>query len=93
MDLSSPPPPGTLTASQRQAMEQVRSEIAVANAQELLQRISKNCFKKCINKPGTQLDSSEQKCIAMCMDRYMDSWNTVSKVYSERITRERSHMS
>jgi hypothetical protein len=32
-----------------------------------------------------------QKCIAMCMDRYMDSFNVVSRAYTDRLRRE-SHM-
>ncbi|RLU24338.1 hypothetical protein DMN91_002426 [Ooceraea biroi] len=84
---------GNLTGSQRdELMQQVKQQIAVANAQELLTKITEKCFKKCIGKPGTSLDSSEQKCIAMCMDRYMDSFNLVSKTYSERLQRERNRM-
>uniref|UniRef100_A0A669Q721 Mitochondrial import inner membrane translocase subunit n=1 Tax=Phasianus colchicus TaxID=9054 RepID=A0A669Q721_PHACC len=99
-------------------MEQVKVQIAVANAQELLQ---------CIGKPGGALDNSEQvrgalrgaagrcgalrgaaggrprgsprsrlrvpqKCIAMCMDRYMDAWNAVSRAYNSRLQRERANM-
>uniref|UniRef100_A0A8B9TB07 Mitochondrial import inner membrane translocase subunit n=7 Tax=Neognathae TaxID=8825 RepID=A0A8B9TB07_ANAPL len=115
-------------------MEQVKVQIAVANAQELLQvrgaagpeprlsgggggggqrrsrpgapspgsaaashglspqRMTDKCFRKCIGKPGGSLDNSEQKCIAMCMDRYMDSWNTVSRAYNSRLQRERANM-
>ncbi|KAG8003695.1 Mitochondrial import inner membrane translocase subunit Tim13-A [Nibea albiflora] len=73
-----------------QIMEQVKVQIAVANAQELLQRMTDKCFKKCIGKPGSSLDNSEQKCIAMCMDRYMDAWNTVSRTYNSRITEGKS---
>ncbi|XP_026199885.1 mitochondrial import inner membrane translocase subunit Tim13 [Anabas testudineus] len=73
-------------------MEQVKVQIAVANAQELLQRMTEKCFKKCIGKPGSTLDNSEQKCIAMCMDRYMDAWNTVSRTYNSRLQRERARM-
>lgn len=36
------------------------------------------------------LDSGEQKCVAMCMDRYMDAWNVVSKAYATRLAKERS---
>ncbi|XP_062365997.1 mitochondrial import inner membrane translocase subunit Tim13 isoform X3 [Cinclus cinclus] len=72
-------------------MEQVKVQIAVANAQELLQRMTDKCFRKCIGKPGGALDNSEQ-CIAMCMDRYMDSWNTVSRAYNSRLQRERANM-
>ncbi|XP_060519258.1 mitochondrial import inner membrane translocase subunit Tim13 isoform X1 [Cylas formicarius] len=78
-------------AQKDELMDQVKQQIAVANAQELLTKMTEKCFKKCISKPGTSLDSSEQKCIAMCMDRYMDSWNLVSKAYSMRIQRERNH--
>ncbi|KAM6962916.1 mitochondrial import inner membrane translocase subunit Tim13 [Aplochiton taeniatus] len=73
-------------------MEQVKVQIAVANAQELLQRMTDKCFKKCIGKPGGSLDNSEHKCIAMCMDRYMDSWNTVSRAYNSRLQRERARI-
>jgi len=78
---------GNLTGSQRdELMQQVKQQIAVANAQELLtvslynvflstaqldwlkvtgfyaylQKMTEKCFKKCIGKPGTSLDSSEQ---------------------------------
>lgn len=33
-----------------------------------------------------------QKCVAMCMDRYMDAFNLVSKTYSARIQREHNRM-
>uniref|UniRef100_A0A8C4RCH5 Mitochondrial import inner membrane translocase subunit n=1 Tax=Eptatretus burgeri TaxID=7764 RepID=A0A8C4RCH5_EPTBU len=73
-------------------MEQVKVQIAMANVQELIERVTDKCFKKCIGKPGTSLDNTEQKCIAMCMDRYMDAWNTVSRSYSTRLKRERAQM-
>ncbi|XP_030850561.1 mitochondrial import inner membrane translocase subunit Tim13-like [Strongylocentrotus purpuratus] len=92
MDMNSFGSPGGAgkmdSAKKGQIMEEVRTQIALANAQELLQKMTDKCFKKCVNKPGTTLDSSEQKCIAMCMDRYMDSWNTVSKAYNARLQRE-----
>ncbi|XP_078699108.1 mitochondrial import inner membrane translocase subunit Tim13-B-like [Branchiostoma floridae x Branchiostoma belcheri] len=88
MDFSSPPAGGS-GINRDELMDQVKSQIAIANAQELLQKMSDKCFKKCVTKPGTSLDNSEQKCIAMCMDRYMDAWNIVSRTYSTRLQRER----
>ncbi|ELR61761.1 hypothetical protein M91_18657 [Bos mutus] len=75
-------------------MEQVKVQIAVANyrARVSPQRMTDKCFRKCIGKPGGSLDNSEQKCIAMCMDRYMDAWNTVSRAYNSRLQRERANM-
>jgi len=77
-------------ANKDEMMDQVRAQIALVNAQELISKMTDKCFKKCIVKPGSTLDSGEQKCIAMCMDRYMDAWNTVSKAYSNRLSRERT---
>lgn len=78
---------GNLSGSQRdELMQQVKQQIAVANAQELLtvpdmctiigpgwlnvhvfyaylQKMTEKCFKKCIGKPGTSLDSSEQASV------------------------------
>ncbi|XP_011500003.1 PREDICTED: mitochondrial import inner membrane translocase subunit Tim13-B-like [Ceratosolen solmsi marchali] len=79
-----------LTSSQKDdLMEKIKQEIALANFQELLSKITDKCFKFCIQKPGTSLDNSEQKCVAMCMDRYLDSYNIVLKAYTNRIQKER----
>ncbi|XP_034942520.1 mitochondrial import inner membrane translocase subunit Tim13 [Chelonus insularis] len=84
---------GSLSGAERdEFIQQVKQEIAVASAQELLTKITEKCFKKCVNKPGTSLDSSEQKCVAMCMDRYMDAFTVVSKAYGNRLQRERNNM-
>lgn len=64
MDLSS-----MSSAQKSDLMDNVKQQIALANAQELLTKMTEKCFKKCINRPGTELDSSDQKCVAMCMDR------------------------
>ncbi|KAI5703042.1 mitochondrial import inner membrane translocase subunit Tim13-like [Diaphorina citri] len=71
-----------------EVMAQVKQQIAIANLQETIQKMTEKCFNKCIPKPGTSLSGSEQKCVAMCMDRYMDSLNLVSKTYSHRIQQE-----
>ncbi|KAF3423612.1 hypothetical protein E2986_12472 [Frieseomelitta varia] len=73
-------------------MQQIKQEVAVANAQEMLSKMTEKCFKKCVIKPGTSLDNTEQKCVAMCMDRYMDAFHLVSKTYSTRIQREHNRM-
>ncbi|XP_077295218.1 mitochondrial import inner membrane translocase subunit Tim13-like [Arctopsyche grandis] len=82
-----------LSGAQRdELMDQVRQQLALANAQELLTKMSDKCFRKCVVKPGAQLDSTEQKCVAMCMDRYMDSWNLVSRTFTNRLQRERHNL-
>ncbi|CAG7734751.1 unnamed protein product [Allacma fusca] len=60
---------GSDSVNKDELMDQVKQQIAVVNAQELLQKMTDKCFRKCVTKPGSSLDSGEQKCIAMCMDR------------------------
>lgn len=52
--------------------------------------MTEKCFRKCVTKPGTSLGGSEQKCIAMCTDRFMDTWNLISRAYVRRLEREQS---
>ncbi|CAL7935094.1 unnamed protein product [Xylocopa violacea] len=83
----------SLTDKERdELMQQIKQEVAIASTQELLMKMSEKCFMKCVIKPGTSLDSSEQKCVAMCMDRYMDAYNLVLNTYSARIQREQKQM-
>jgi mitochondrial import inner membrane translocase subunit TIM13 len=90
MDFSSQiPAGGKLDATQRaQLMSSVKQQLAIAKAQELLEKINDKCFKMCLSKPGSSLSSSDQKCLTNCMDRYLDAWNAVSKTYMTRIQKE-----
>ncbi|KAI3381989.1 hypothetical protein SNEBB_008060 [Seison nebaliae] len=59
----------------------VKQQLAMAQAQELLQKISDKCFSACITKPSTSLSRYEETCLGNCMDRYMESWRIVSKSF------------
>ena len=58
-------------AQKEEIMQTVQQQVALANMQELLQKVTDKCFKKCITSPGSSMGSSDQKCVAMCMDRYI----------------------
>lgn len=93
MDFSSGSPPvgGQLdSAKKEQLLEALKAQAAIVNANQVLQNMSDKCFLKCVPKPGTSLDNSEQKCVAMCMDRYLDAFNLVSHTYAQRVNRELS---
>jgi len=79
------------SAARKQAlMDQVRNELAQANAQQLMNNMNDKCYKACITKPGDSLSSSEQTCLTRCMDRYMEVFNIVSRTYVSRLAKERS---
>ncbi|KAI0259853.1 Tim10/DDP family zinc finger protein [Gloeopeniophorella convolvens] len=70
-------------------MASIRNELALANAQELINKTNDKCFLKCVTKPSTALSSSEETCLSRCFDRYMEAFNIVSRTYATRLARER----
>ncbi|KAF9466451.1 Tim10/DDP family zinc finger-domain-containing protein [Collybia nuda] len=91
--------PADMAAKKEQIMSSVKNEIALANAQELMNVChrmahhttcpNESCFSKCVTKPGSSLSGSEQTCLSRCLDRYMEAFNIVSRTYITRISRER----
>lgn len=65
--------------------KQIQAEIAAATLQELVEDMTEKCYSICIKKPGSSLDNYEQRCLGNCMDRFIDSYNAVSKAYTTRI--------
>ncbi|KAL0954727.1 hypothetical protein HGRIS_003680 [Hohenbuehelia grisea] len=86
---SSSAQPQDMLARKEAVMNSVRSELALANAQELINKTNEKCYLKCVTKPGTSLSSSEQTCLERCLGRYMDAFNICSRTYIARVSRER----
>ncbi|TRM63017.1 Tim10/DDP family zinc finger-domain-containing protein [Schizophyllum amplum] len=80
---------GDMLARKEQVMKSVRSELALANAQELMNSANKACFAKCVTKPGSSLGGSEEVCLERCLGRYMDAFNIVASTYITRLKRDR----
>jgi import inner membrane translocase subunit TIM13 len=52
---------GSLNPNERAAlMSNLKEQLAMANAQEILQQVTEKCFKLCVQKPSSSLSSSEQ---------------------------------
>lgn len=65
-----------------QLKEQVKQELAIANATELVNKASDNCFEQCLIPPYS---SNNNGCVDDCLAKYLRSWNVVSKAYIARI--------
>lgn len=65
-----------------QLKTQIAQELAVANASELVNKVTENCFEKCLTNPYS---NAEEGCVDQCLAKYMRSWNVVSKAYVARI--------
>ncbi|KAI1118020.1 Tim10/DDP family zinc finger-domain-containing protein [Nemania sp. NC0429] len=71
-----------------EVIRQVRTQFAVENARELIDSVNKHCFELCVQKPGSSLSSSEQKCATTCMDKYIAAWNQVNATCINRIQQQ-----
>lgn len=74
-------------------MEQVKVQIAVANAQELLQRMTDKCFRKCIGKPGGSLDNSEQVRPAEVRGKGREGLDSRGEAFARAQTKEAARRS
>lgn len=84
--------PATLTADQikKQLKDLITLELAVANATELVNKITQNCFDKCVTDPQDLITSQQSTCTSQCLEKYMRSWNVISKAYITRIQQEKN---
>ncbi|KAI0709840.1 Tim10/DDP family zinc finger-domain-containing protein [Earliella scabrosa] len=81
--------PDELAARVASIKNSIRNEVALQNAQELMNKVSDKCYVKCVPKPGTSLSSSEERCLSQCMDRYLEAFDIISRTYVARLKRER----
>tara|TARA_B110000971_G_C19900226_1_gene449580 strand:+ start:757 stop:999 length:243 start_codon:yes stop_codon:yes gene_type:complete len=61
----------------QQIVQKMEQEVAGQQLQTTIQSITSLCFKKCAGTSGEKLESREQQCSALCMDRYMDAMQVV----------------
>ncbi|EMR70583.1 protein translocase subunit [Eutypa lata] len=71
-----------------EVIKQVRTQYAMDNARQLIEKVNEHCFQKCVPKPNTSLSSSEQACFSQCIEKYMSAWNQVSTTYINRLQKE-----
>ena len=76
------------SADRIKVMQTLREQLVIQNFQHLYDKIVEKCFAKCIPKPSPSLDRYELRCLELCMDRYTESWNFISRAYSDKIGRD-----
>ncbi|PWN35089.1 uncharacterized protein FA14DRAFT_133066 [Meira miltonrushii] len=69
--------------------QQITSEIAMQNAQQLITKATEKCYAKCVTSPSTSLSGKEEKCLGQCLERYFEAFNVVSGAYVKRVAEQR----
>lgn len=85
---STPQAAGDASAQFEQIKQRVKGEIAMQNAQQLMNKLNEKCYLACVTKPSSSLSSSEETCLSRCMQRYMEAYNIVSHTYQVRMSKE-----
>ncbi|CAB1114097.1 unnamed protein product [Ectocarpus sp. 4 AP-2014] len=80
---------GQASAEQQQAIiQQLQEQVQAKALQELMTQMTDQCFNRCAKtSSGDRINSSEQGCLAMCMDRYMDTMGLVNKAMVAKANR------
>lgn len=60
-------------------MDQLKTQLAQAYAEEFLETVRGKCFDKCITKPGSSLSGGDNSCISRCVDRYIEATGIISR--------------
>ncbi|GAA5989871.1 hypothetical protein JCM10908_002356 [Rhodotorula pacifica] len=81
--------PSDSAAKAQQIKQEVAQQLALANAQELINKMNDKCFVRCITKPGTSLTPNDEACLMRCTDRFLEAFNLISAKYVQRVQAER----
>ncbi|KAL6943188.1 hypothetical protein ACO0RG_002177 [Hanseniaspora osmophila] len=65
--------------------QQIQQDLAVANATELVNQATENCFNLCMKAPYNENLAESNQCVETCLGKYMRSWNAISQAYVQRL--------
>ncbi|KAF0685594.1 Aste57867_22562 [Aphanomyces stellatus] len=75
----------SLTSQQKnEIVARIRAEVQQQGLQELTQAVQEKCFNKCITRPQGRLDSKQQQCLSLCIERYVDTMKVVGATMMQR---------
>ncbi|KAL7744186.1 hypothetical protein ACLKA6_009159 [Drosophila palustris] len=78
----------TKTETETEMRRRFKQAATAVTVQHMLSKLATQCFRKCVARPQESLDGREERCIVLCMDRYVDSFNLVARAYGNRLQRE-----
>lgn len=73
---------GQIDPELRQFIE-VESQKAKYSAQ--VHSFTDQCWDKCIDKPGSKLDSRTEQCLVNCVERFIDVSLTIANKFQRRL--------
>lgn len=59
-------------------------QFIVLQIQQQIKKLNSVCFERCIEKPGSKLESKQQTCIENCVGRYFDTNGFIANRFVKR---------
>jgi len=67
--------------------EMLLMEQRKAQFQASIHQLNELCWDKCIDKPGSKLDSRTETCLSNCVERFIDTSVTVTQRFAQLLQR------
>ncbi|KAI0476840.1 Tim10/DDP family zinc finger-domain-containing protein [Xylaria cf. heliscus] len=71
-----------------EVIRQVKTQNAIDNAKQLIDKINEHCFQRCVPKPSASLTYGEEACFTQCTEKYIAGWNQIQATCISRLQRE-----
>ncbi|XP_053545833.1 mitochondrial import inner membrane translocase subunit Tim8 A [Bombina bombina] len=75
--------PSPAEAAELQRMIAVEQQKAQFTAQ--VHNFMDVCWDKCIDRPGTKLDSRTESCLVSCVDRFIDTTLSITNRFAQMV--------
>eukprot|EP00040_Diaphanoeca_grandis_P001158 m.17626 g.17626 ORF g.17626 m.17626 type:complete len:125 (+) comp11592_c1_seq1:62-436(+) len=69
--------PGMTAADIENAKRELEQMQQQNQFEQIVEKASTTCFKRCVPKPDSSLGSYEKKCMVNCTDRYVESFQLI----------------
>ncbi|KAG5836905.1 mitochondrial import inner membrane translocase subunit Tim8 B [Anguilla rostrata] len=78
-----------LSASEKAEATELQKMIAIeqqkAQFQAQVHNFTDVCWDKCVEKPGSKLDSRTETCLVSCVERFIDTTLTITNRFTQMV--------
>jgi len=66
-------------------MQALSQQFQVQNLTNVAEHIAAKCYSACVKVPDSKLSSSEQKCVQLCTEKYLDARRLIANELMQKV--------